>query len=72
ELEADRCGLRYMARAGYDPREATAFWRRMASGGGQGPPEWLSTHPSDESRIQQLESLMPEAVQLYEAARGLR
>jgi predicted Zn-dependent protease len=72
ELEADRCGLRYMARAGYDPHEATEFWRRMSSGGGDAPPEWLSTHPSDESRIQQLESLMPEAVELYEASRGLR
>ncbi len=72
ELEADRSGLRYMARAGYDPREAAAFWGRMSSGGGQAPPEWLSTHPSGESRIEQIESLLPEAMELYEASRGLR
>jgi predicted Zn-dependent protease len=68
ELEADRMGLRYMARAGYDPREAAEFWRRMAALGGGAPPEWLSTHPSNENRIERIESLLPEAVQLYEAS----
>ena len=68
EYEADRVGLRVMARAGYDPRHATAFWARMAALGGDSPPEWLSTHPSNENRIQQLEELMPEAVQIYEAS----
>ncbi|MDF1838977.1 MAG: M48 family metallopeptidase [Planctomycetota bacterium] len=72
ELEADRSGLRYMARAGYDPREAAAFWGRMSAGGGDAPPEWLSTHPSGDSRIEQIESLLPEAMELYEASRGLR
>ncbi len=72
ELEADRSGLRYMARAGYDPREAANFWRRMSAGSGGGPPEWLSTHPTGEHRIEQIESLLPEAVELYETARGLR
>lgn len=68
ELEADAAGLRYMARAGYDPREAVDFWERMAQLGGSKPPELLSTHPSDDSRIDQLQALMPEAVGLYERA----
>jgi predicted Zn-dependent protease len=67
ELEADRIGLIYMARAGYDPREAIGFWQRMAAGGGGAPPEWLSTHPSDGRRIRQIESLLPEVLPLYEA-----
>ena len=70
ELEADRVGLLYMAAAGYDPREAVAFWRRMAQAGGEKPPEFLSTHPSDETRIAQIEELLPEAVQIYEQARA--
>ena len=69
ELEADRAGLMYMARAGYDPREAVGFWQRMAALGGSGGPEFTSTHPSNESRIEQIESLLPDAVAVYEAAR---
>jgi len=68
ELEADRVGLLYMAAAGYDPREAIGFWQRMAAGGAGAPPEWLSTHPSDSHRIQQIESLLPEVLPIYEAA----
>ena len=68
ELEADRLGLVYMAAAGYDPREAVKFWQRMAAGGGEAPPEWLSTHPSDGHRIRQIESLLPEVMPIYEAA----
>ena len=62
ESEADRIGLHYMARAGYDPAEAPRFWERMAaaSGGGQ-PPAFLSTHPSHETRVRQLEAWIPEA-----------
>lgn len=67
ELEADRRGLMYMARAGYDPREARDFWTRMSQLGGGAPPEWLSTHPSHESRIEQIEELLKEAVPIYEA-----
>lgn len=72
ELEADRRGLTYMAKAGYDPREAVAFWRRMqsATGGGGGTPEWLSTHPSNENRIAQIESLLPEVIPIYDQSRG--
>ena len=62
EAEADHIGLIYMARAGYDPREAIAFWERMERGSGSGPPEFLSTHPSHETRIRRLEELLPEAL----------
>src|SRR3954467_357031 len=66
ESEADHIGLIYMARAGYDPQESIRFWKRMeSSGGGNQPPEFLSTHPSHGTRVQQLESWMPEAMQIY-------
>ena len=69
ELEADQIGLKYMARAGYDPREALAFWKRMMqSKSGQQPPELMSTHPADSTRINQLETLMPDAMQEYQKA----
>ncbi len=71
ESEADRVGLLYMARAGYDPQEAPKFWARMdqRSGGGRQPPEFASTHPAHGTRIQQLKDLMPEAMKAYQAAR---
>ena len=66
ESEADKIGLIFMAIAGYDPREAPKFWERMSSGNsGQKPPEWLSTHPSDETRIADLNKAMPEALKYY-------
>ena len=71
ESEADKMGLFYMARAGYDPQEAIDFWQRMseatASGGKQ--PELLSTHPSDATRIAQLKRLLPDAEEEYRRAR---
>lgn len=70
ESEADRIGLIYMARAGYDPREAVAFWKRMEKAGGGAPPEFLSTHPSHETRVRDLEKWMPEALKAYEDSRG--
>ena len=70
ELEADHIGLMYMADAGYDPREAAAFWTRMAAGKEGVPPEFLSTHPSDTTRIQQIQDLLPEAMQRYQASRA--
>jgi predicted Zn-dependent protease len=69
ELEADRIGLLYMARAGYDPRQAIAFWRRFrdyqAQQGGGRPIEFLSTHPLDEARIRALQEYMPRALAEY-------
>jgi predicted Zn-dependent protease len=66
ESEADRIGLIFMAMAGYDPQEAPKFWERMSAGsGGQKPPEWLSTHPSDNTRISDLNAAMPEALKYY-------
>jgi predicted Zn-dependent protease len=68
ESEADEMGLNMMAMAGYDPRKAPAFWERMSAGGGA-PPEFMSTHPSDETRIRQLNEHMPEAMEYYRASR---
>lgn len=66
ELEADRLGLIFMAMAGYDPERALSFWEDMAKTGGAKPPEFLSTHPSDDRRIAQIRKLMPEAKKYYE------
>lgn len=70
ELEADREGLMTMAAAGYDPRESVAFWERMAANGQGAPPELLSTHPSDQRRIDQMKALLPEAMEIYRRATG--
>ena len=66
ELEADRNGLNYMARAGYDPRASVDLWQKMSQRG-DGPPVFLSTHPGHSQRIQQFENLMPEALEIYRA-----
>lgn len=65
ELEADKMGLIFMAMAGYDPRTAIAFWERMAANGGQKPPEFLSTHPSDATRIQRIQEALTTALPYY-------
>ena len=65
ESEADKLGLIFMAIAGYDPNTAVSFWERMASSGGGAPPEILSTHPSDATRIADLKAFMPEAMKYY-------
>jgi predicted Zn-dependent protease len=69
ELEADQMGLMFMARAGYDPREAISFWQRFQqwsnAHGGQ-PPEFLSTHPLDSKRISELQKHLPEALAVYQ------
>jgi len=65
ELEADQLGLTYMAKAGYDPREAVRLWERMRDAGGSKPPEFMSTHPSEDRRITQLEEFMPAALEAY-------
>ncbi|MBA2743192.1 MAG: M48 family metallopeptidase, partial [Chthoniobacterales bacterium] len=69
ESEADEIGLMYMARAGYDPQESIRFWQRMDEASRAGPPEFLSTHPAHGTRIQQLQALMPKAVEEYSRAR---
>jgi predicted Zn-dependent protease len=66
ELESDKFGLMFSAMAGYNPQEAIPFWKRMAAAsGGQKPAEFMSTHPSDETRIAKLEAFMPEALTYY-------
>ena len=71
ELEADHYGLIFAALAGYNPQEAIPFWTRMAnlSKGGEQPPTFLSDHPSDASRIQKLQELMPEALTYYKGGK---
>ena len=68
ESEADRIGLIYMAQAGYDPRESVAFWQRMgeATKNRPSPPEFLATHPSYGTRINNLNRWLPEAMYYYE------
>jgi metalloendopeptidase OMA1, mitochondrial len=72
ETEADAVGLRFAAGAGYDPRAAAAFWLRMAAAnkGGARPPEFLSTHPAEATRIKSLQELAPRYLPLYESARA--
>ncbi|MDF2188986.1 M48 family metallopeptidase [Paraflavitalea sp. CAU 1676] len=66
ELEADHYGLIFAAMAGYDPQQAIPLWERMAAAGnGQKPPEILSTHPAEATRIDKLRELMPEALKYY-------
>ena len=65
ETEADKMGLIFAAMGGYNPEAAVTFWQRMAASGGQKPPELLSTHPSDETRIRDLQAFMPEAKKYY-------
>jgi predicted Zn-dependent protease len=66
ESEADQLGLVFMTMAGYDPNEAVSFWERMAAQkGGQAPPEFLSTHPADATRIARIKKEIPGVVQKY-------
>jgi predicted Zn-dependent protease len=69
ESEADRMGLVFMAMAGYNPQEAVGFWQRMGAqpGNDQKPPEFLSTHPADNTRIANIKSYMPEAMGYYQS-----
>jgi len=65
ESEADHLGLIFMAMAGYNPDAAVTFWERMASQGGEKPPEFMSTHPSDQLRIADIKKELPEAHKYY-------
>ena len=70
EAEADRIGLELAARAGYDPHAGVTLWQKMiAANGGAHPPEFLSSHPAEESRVRQIEALLPTVMPLYQAAR---
>jgi predicted Zn-dependent protease len=69
EIEADRIGVELAARAGYDPRAAISVWQKMAQAGGSGPPQFLSTHPSPENRMKDLEQYAQRVMPLYEAAK---
>lgn len=68
ETEADQYGLIFAAMAGYDPQESILFWTRMSNAGGATPPEFLSTHPANETRIRKLHQFMPEAMKYYTQA----
>jgi predicted Zn-dependent protease len=69
EREADRIGVELAARAGYDPRAAVSLWQKMAQASGGGPPEFLSTHPAPQNRIQDLQGYAARVMPLYESAR---
>ncbi len=70
ESEADVLGLEYMAKAGFDPRESIKLWENMGKASGKKPPELLSTHPSNETRIDGLNSQMEKAMALYKQAQA--
>ena len=70
ETEADSVGLRFAAGAGYDPRAGATFWKKMSAQGGVKPPEFLSTHPSDATRIANLEKLAPQYMSLYKQSKA--
>jgi predicted Zn-dependent protease len=70
EREADRIGLELSARAAYDPNAAVTLWQKMGAQSGAKPPEWMSTHPSEKSRIQDLKRLIPTVMPLYQEAKA--
>ena len=67
ETEADVVGLDLMSKAGFDPRQAVVLWQNMQAAGGGAPPEFMSTHPANETRIQTLQSKMPPALATFQA-----
>jgi len=69
ETEADRIGVELAARSGYDPRAAVSLWQKMGKLGGGMPPEWMSTHPSDQTRSRDLQNYSERVMPLYEAVR---
>jgi predicted Zn-dependent protease len=71
ESEADHLGLIFAAMAGYDPQVAVSFWQRMSQASGGSSTSWLSTHPSDATRIKQIQGWMPEAMKYYKGQAGV-
>jgi len=69
ESEADLVGMELAARAGFDPRAGVSLWQKMAANSKGAPPQWLSTHPSNDTRIGEIEANLPKVVPLYERAR---
>lgn len=69
EQEADFIGVELAARGGYDPRAALTLWQKMGQASAGGPPEWLSTHPSNETRLRELQTYVQKVTPLYEKAR---
>jgi predicted Zn-dependent protease len=69
EQEADIIGVELAARAGYDPRASLTLWQKMAQASSGGPPEWLSTHPSNETRMRELQAYVTKVMPLYEKAK---
>lgn len=69
EREADRIGLELSARAGFNPNAAVTLWQKMGQQGGSAPPEFLSTHPSNQARINDLKAMIPAVMPLYQAAK---
>ncbi|MDH5254681.1 MAG: M48 family metallopeptidase, partial [Gammaproteobacteria bacterium] len=70
EVEADTVGLNYMAAAGFNPAASIQLWKNMGRKNKLGPPEFLSTHPSGDNRIQELVQQLPEALKIYNAAQA--
>ncbi|MFZ4550407.1 MAG: M48 family metallopeptidase [Aquabacterium sp.] len=68
ETEADLVGMELAARAGYDPRAGISLWKKMAAANKGAPPQWLSTHPASDTRIQDMEEALPQVMPLYERA----
>ncbi len=67
ESEADLMGLEMMSRAGYDPHAAISLWEKMSASGGTKPPEFMSTHPSDQTRIKNIQSNLHRVLPLYQS-----
>ncbi|NVJ59962.1 MAG: M48 family metallopeptidase [Gammaproteobacteria bacterium] len=70
ESEADEIGLKMMAQAGFDPQQAVELWKKMAAKGSSGVPEFFSTHPSEETRIKDLNKLMNQVMPVFQQARN--
>jgi predicted Zn-dependent protease len=68
ETEADLVGMELAARAGFDPKAGVSLWQKMSAANKGSPPQWLSTHPSGESRIREIEANLPKVLPLYQRA----